>query len=68
MRFSVKVGDIVLGTQSYVFGNDRRSELVTIAIDTSLWTENEERDVVIEIDPATQGYMLAAIVVLGAAA
>lgn len=68
VRFSVKVGDIVLGTQSYVFGNDRRSELVTIAIDTSLWTENEERDVVIEIDPATQGYMLAAIVVLGAAA
>ncbi len=68
VKFSVKVGDIVLGTQSYVFGNDRRSELVTIAIDTSGWTDNEVRDIVIEIDPATQGYMLAAIAVLGAAA
>lgn len=65
VKFSVKIGDFVLSTQSYVFGNDRRSELVTIAIDTSKWENNEVKDIVIEIEPATQGYMLAAIAVLG---
>lgn len=65
VKFSVKIGDFVLSTQNYVFGNNRRSELVTIAIDTSGWDDNEVRDIVIEIEPATQGYMLAAIAVLG---